>query len=144
MTLAEGADLALVHAAAALRAGVASQGFERIGDDAGRRERAALCVEELRATCRALHAAGVTLRDAPAPDPIPLRQLDTPDTRTLLAGVEALLPIAERIDAARGRALDRPVAGSAGLDLAEELAQLAARLQLEIHGPGERVTGGRE
>ena len=144
MTLAEGADLALVHAVAGLRACVAADGFRRLGREEERTAQASVATEEIRAVVAALQAAGVTLRDAPAPDPIPLRQLDTPDTRTLLAGVEALLPIAERIDAARGRALDRPVAGSAGLDLAEELAQLAARLQLEIHGPGERVTGGRE
>jgi hypothetical protein len=73
-----------------------------------------------------------------------LAALDTPDVRALLAGLEALLPVAERVDASRGRAGESVVGGSAGFDVAEDLAQMIARLSLEIHGPASTVTGGRE
>lgn len=65
-------------------------------------------------------------------------------TRALAAGLRELMPLAERIDAARGRALPEVVGGSAGLDLAEDLAQMVARLELEAYGPAAAVTGGRE
>lgn len=75
---------------------------------------------------------------------VPFHLLDTPDVRRLLAGLRELLPIAERIDAERGRAWPEVVGGSAGLDLAEAVAQMVARLELEAYGPAASVTGGRE
>jgi hypothetical protein len=75
-------------------------------------------------------------------NPIPLAQLDTPDVRELLRLVREALPVAERIDKARGRALD---AGSPfavlGLDLAEEFEHLAIRLETEIFGPNDLRQG---
>lgn len=144
MTLTEGAALALAHARAALenvQVGILMDGR----DPARAADALALTERDVRATVRALHGAGVEApQGAHTPQPIPLHQLDTPDARALLAGIEELLPIAERIDAARGRALERPVAGARGLDLAEALNQLRHRLRLEIHGPGAAITGGRE
>jgi hypothetical protein len=67
-----------------------------------------------------------------------------PEAQDLADELRRLLPLAERIDKARGRALDRPVAGSAGLDLAEDIVQLLARIELDLHGPALAVTGGRE
>lgn len=145
MTLAEGADLALAHAGAAdenLQRGTL---LARVGRAQEADEFLLLALDSLRQARGALREAGATPPvGARPPQPLPLHQLDTADTRALLAGVEALLPIAERIDAARGRAMEKPIAGRRGLDLAATVGELAARLRLEIHGPGERVTGGRE
>lgn len=66
------------------------------------------------------------------------------EAQSLAAGLRALLPLAERIDAARGRSLPEPVAGSAGLDLAEDLVQLLSRVELDLYGPGAALTGARE
>ena len=123
-----------------------------VEDAAARRALLSECATEAKVAKQEADAAREALESlGGAPPPpldlevaIPLDQLDTPDTRALLIGLGALLPIAERIDAARGRSLPEPVGGSAGIDLAEDLAQLIARLELEIYGPSERVTGGRE
>lgn len=105
------------------------------------RDAARRAAEELTKVCAALAVdrAPVDLSGA-----VPFHQLDTPDVRALAAGLRELLPLAERIDAARGRALAEVVGGSAGLDLAEDLAQMVARLELEAYGPAASVTGGRE
>ena len=133
------------HAAAALRSVAIVQEIDRRPDLAG--ELGTICdharraAEELRKVCAALAVdrAPVDLSGA-----VPFHLLDTPDVRALAAGLRELLPIAERIDAARGRALAEVVGGSAGLDLAEDLAQMVARLELEAFGPAASVTGGRE
>lgn len=74
--------------------------------------------------------------------PIDLDQLDTSDTRRLLALLEEAQAVAERIDLARGRALpaDRPLqpGESHGTDLAESVSYLALRVRLEVCGPGGR------
>ena len=57
------------------------------------------------------------------------------DLLALAAGLRVLLPLAEKIDAARGRSLPDPVAGSCGLDLAEDLVQLLAQVELDLYGP---------
>ncbi len=137
-------DRIFVHAVACLRAASVAQ-IATDTDRAGS-EYVDRATDEARAVVAALQAAGARdpAKASITPAPIPLHHLNTPDVRALLAGLEALLPVAERIDAARGRTLERVVAGPAGLDLAEALSQLIARLQLEIHGPSDRLTGGRE
>jgi hypothetical protein len=74
--------------------------------------------------------------------PIDLMQLDTPDTRKLLGLLEEAQTVAERIDAARGRALPEGIplqAGeSRGTDLAESISYLALRVRGEVCGPQGR------
>jgi hypothetical protein len=74
--------------------------------------------------------------------PIDLLQLDTPDTRYLLSLLEEAQAVAERIDAARGRALpsDTPLqpGESLGTDLAEAVSYLALRVRGEVRGPKGR------
>lgn len=144
MTLTEAADLALGHLDGACVNGQLAQHHARRSGAAGAQEHAALAVDGIRLAEGLLRAAGATRPDAPAPQPIPLHQLDTPDARALLAGLEELLPIAERVDARRGRTIRRKNGQAEGGDVAAYLNQLRHRLMLEIHGPGERVTGGRE
>lgn len=78
---------------------------------------------------------------APAPTftgEIDLMQFDTPDTRELLALLERAQAVAERIDAARGRAVDASVplgpGESRGTDLAETISMVALRVRGEVHG----------
>lgn len=76
---------------------------------------------------------------------VPLLELDTPDTRRLLALLAEAQEVAERVDGARGRALPSsapllPGEGR-GVDLAESIGYLKQRLALEVHGP---VGSGRE
>jgi hypothetical protein len=102
-------------------------------------------VRETDLAADAIQALGAQpLRDLDVSRDVALEQLDTPDTRALLVALSAALPIAERIDAARGRSLPEAMGGSAGTDLAEDIGLLIARLELEIHGPSDNVTGGRE
>ena len=95
-----------------------------------------------------LVASGVARPDLPPPaTPIGLDQLDTPDTRRLLALLEEAQAVAERVDAARGRALDidfplQP-GESRGTDLAESLSELALRVRVEVEGPTDRRQEGR-
>jgi hypothetical protein len=79
----------------------------------------------------------------PAAEPIALDKLDTPDVRELLRLVREALPVAERIDKARGRALapGQPFA-VLGVDLAEEFEHLAIRLETEIFGPADLRQNG--
>lgn len=147
---------ALAHLQVITRAaGNAWAAADRAGfveDAAARGALIAECATEAKLALREADAARNALASMGATPPppldlataIPLDQLDTEDTRALLVGLGALLPIAERIDAARGRSLPEPVGGSAGVDLAEDLAQMIARLELEIYGPAASVTGGRE
>ncbi|MBB6054114.1 hypothetical protein [Armatimonas rosea] len=144
---AEELDRLQTHAIAAMRAGSRAWHAAR---ECGSLEGEALAKEareNSRAVVRGLQTLGACESDQAAAalaHPIPFHALDTPDVRQLLAGLEALLPVAERVDAARGRACAEVIGGSAGLDLAEDLVQLIARISLEIHGPGTEHTGGRE
>lgn len=74
--------------------------------------------------------------------PLPLSQLDTPDTRLLLALLERALIVAERVDSARGRVLpddtQLPSVMSRGTDLAARINELTLRLRMEVHGPPGR------
>lgn len=140
-------DRLQTHAIAAMRAGGRAWHAAR---EAGSLEGEALAKEareNARAIVGGLQRLGAHESDQAAAalaHPIPFLKLDTPSVRELLAGLEALLPVAERVDAERGRSLPEVVGGSAGLDLAEDLAQLIARLSLELYGPARSVTGGRE
>lgn len=88
---------------------------------------------------RRLRAAGAppeAFDGVPDSNPLRLDQLDTPDVRALLDGVAALLPLAEKVDQARGRWYpDAPASDTKGTDLAETLHLLACRLHLEVYGP---------
>lgn len=140
-------DRLQTHAIAAMKA---SQHAELVARRLGRpdlEEQIDQAAESARAVVGGLQALGAKADETTAAAlayPIPFLKLDTPDVRELLAGLQVLLPVAERIDASRGRSLDEPVGGSAGCDIAEDLAQLIARLELELWGPGAGVTGGRE
>lgn len=140
-------DSLQTHAVAALESSMVSQALHaRSGNPKGE-EMARSATENVRAMVGILHQLGAhedQQAAAALAHPIPFHALDTPDVRQLLAGLEALLPVAERVDAARGRAGEVVIGGSAGLDLAEDMAQLIARISLEVHGPGEAVTGARE
>jgi hypothetical protein len=73
-----------------------------------------------------------------AAKPIDPLQMDTPDTRELLALLEEAQAVAERIDAARGRALPEDIrlqpGESRGTDLAESISYLALRVRGEVCG----------
>ena len=132
-------DKAAGFARTALKASIEVRGLCRHLDDPD--DRAALpfatnaAVDAARSAVGALQQLGATFPNMPAPVPIPLHLLDTPDTRELLERLQAALPIAERIDAARGRSLDEAFPGDAkGLDLGDAVAALIARMTTEVHG----------
>ena len=52
--------------------------------------------------------------------------------------------LAEALDAKRGDVLDEPIGGSAGLVWGDRLVQAVCGLELELFGPSEAVTKGRE
>ncbi|MES2463620.1 MAG: hypothetical protein V4671_23850 [Armatimonadota bacterium] len=74
--------------------------------------------------------------------PLDLLQLDTPDSRRLLALLEEAQAVADRVDASRGRALpaDIPLqpGESRGTDLAESISYIALRVRGEVRGPQGR------
>ncbi|MES2460843.1 MAG: hypothetical protein V4671_09675 [Armatimonadota bacterium] len=85
-----------------------------------------------------LSELGVRATPLPPPAPIGLDQLDTPDTRELLALLESAQAVAERVDAARGRSLPGIAltpGESRGTDLAESISYLALRVRSEVCGP---------
>lgn len=101
--------------------------------------------ERLRSQTRAgsgIHAAPVPGFDTPhtfgVTGGIDLFALDTPDTRALLAHLDAALAVAERVDASRGRVLPAHIpvspSESRGTDLAEVIAEVASRVRQECHG----------
>jgi hypothetical protein len=70
-----------------------------------------------------------------------LDNLDTPDTRKLLDGLENLLATAERVDRARGNWMpekffgeNAPENDTQGTDLADDLYTLIRRLRRDVHG----------
>jgi hypothetical protein len=74
----------------------------------------------------------------PAPKDIPLELLDTPENRELLAALDAVVALAEKVDAQRGRSLPESARlhpdDTLGVDLAEDLNQIRARVYMEVHG----------
>lgn len=75
-----------------------------------------------------------------------LRKLETSraEALALLDALRAALPLAEALDEKRGDVLAEPVAGYRGLEWGERLLQAVCGLELELYGPGEAVTKGRE
>lgn len=123
----------------AMRAARLAQLYGSQGDATGAELEARKAGDETQAALKTVLDRGGKVDTLPEPqdDLSVLMVLDSPNSRELLAGLKALLPVAERVDAERGRSLDEVVGGSAGLDLAEDLAQMIARISMEIHG----VTG---
>lgn len=62
-----------------------------------------------------------------------------PELERLVAVLTEALAVAEQIDAVRGRSFDEVIGGSAGWDIAEDVSQLRARVQLDLYGPGKRT-----
>jgi len=96
--------------------------------------------ERLRRETRA--ASGIHAAPVPGFAPIDLLALDTPDNRELLSLLDAALAVAERIDRSRNRTLPAHIptapGESRGCDLAESLAEVAARVRQEVHGANSR------
>lgn len=135
------------HVHAAMRAArlaqyLATPGAAEPEEAAQAAERAGDAATEASAALGLLDGMGARPVASPVAEPIPLALLDTPDARELLALLRQAVPVAERLDRARGRALP---AGAEllpeethGLDLAETLSELALRLKIEVEGPTDR------
>ena len=91
----------------------------------------------------ALEALGAKIPVSVPFSPIPFHLLATPEVQSLLRALEALQPLADSVDKNRNRVVETRQ-GPMGIDVAEALRQLVARLSLEVHGPSAAVTGGRE
>lgn len=98
-----------------------------------------------------LQEAGAQLpsRGASRPAPSPLAELarverSRGEALALLDALRGALPAAEALDGVRGDVLNTPVNGLRGTVWGEDLSQMIARLEIELYGPSERVTGGRE
>ena len=104
-------------------------------------QQARRCQEWAGSLARLLTAQQAPLSSTPQPveDLEALKGLDTPAARELLSALESLLPLAERVDAQRGRVVaeDAPVEPdeTRGTDLAEALATIVLVLRLEVLGP---------
>jgi len=134
------------HVHAALRAATAAHVMtmpEAPPEEAAQAmEHAKAAATEAGAALRLLNGLGARPAAVPEGSPVPLHLLDTPDARELLALLRQAVPVAERLDQARGRALPPtfPLAEgeTAGCDLAETLGYVALRLETEIFGPADR------
>ena len=62
----------------------------------------------------------------------------------LLDALRTAHQLAEVLDAKRGDVLPEPIGGSAGLVWGDRLIQAVCGLELELYGPSEAVTKGRE
>ena len=62
----------------------------------------------------------------------------------LLDALRHALQLAEALDVKRGDALDEPVGGYRGLVWGDRVLQAVCGLELELYGPSEAVTKGRE
>lgn len=96
-------------------------------------------------TAAALLIAGGIHVGAPTPSRLDLSQLatlDSPEARELHRRLMELIPLAETVDASRGRTMGssfQPLPGeSRGTDIAETLSLLVLRLQDETVGPKGR------
>ena len=71
-------------------------------------QQARRCLEWAGSLARLLTAQQAPLSSTPQPveDLETLKGLDTPEARELLAALESLLPLAERVDARRGRVVE--------------------------------------
>jgi hypothetical protein len=97
------------------------------------------CMDAVRLAVRAGAADPVERKgDAQRLDLRDLAALDTPQARALLAGLRELLPLAEVVDAQRGRSVGEEVPlqpdESRGTDLAETISEMVLRLRRECEG----------
>lgn len=71
---------------------------------------------------------------------VPFHALAPKELQDLEERLKAAAPLADAVDALRGRT------GGDGLgaDLGEQLRELLYRVQIDLYGPGDSVTGGRE
>jgi len=141
------------HVHAALRLSMQAQALTMPGgppeEAAWATDRAAEASEEAGAALALLGRLGVRPAVVPAQsEPIPLRQMNTPDVRALLELLRQAVPIAERVDKARGRVVSPtfPLGDgeTAGFDLAETLQNIVLRLEGEAFGPADLRQAGRE
>ncbi len=118
---------------------------------AGQEARKAL--DASREALETLQNAGAVLPDRagsrPKQEPNPLAELarvenSRSEALALLDALRHALPLAEALDAKRGDVIDEPIGGSAGLVWGDRLVQAVCGLELELFGPSEAVTKGRE
>ena len=85
-----------------------------------------------------LQAEGATISPIPATGGVPLDKLDTPANRALLACLDQAVQLAESVDAERGYSNPEShrlaPSDCLGVDLAEHIGQIRARVYLECHG----------
>lgn len=85
-----------------------------------------------------LQAEGAQLSPVAVAGDIPLDKLDTPASRALLAALESAVKLAEVVDAERGFANPESArlhpSDTLGVDLAETINQIRARVSLEVYG----------
>ncbi len=150
MTVApEVLDELLTTASAGLNSAKFSEAIHRRAGSTKGEELASEASEALRRVCDGLEALGAKDKgDTPAPVN-PLTELSRVENSrrealTLLDGLKALLPIAENLDVKRGDVLTEPVNGYRGTEWNDRLVQMCSELELELFGPSEAVTKGRE
>lgn len=85
-----------------------------------------------------LQAEGAQLTPLTAAGDIPLYKLNTEASRALLAALESAVKLAEVVDAERGftnpEAARLHPSDTLGVDLAEHINQIRARVSMEVHG----------
>ena len=151
MKTIEALDELLTTASAGLDSAKFSEGLHRRAKNAKGQELAAEASEALRLVCCGLEALGATtptqraMRAASNPLAALARvENSRSEALALLDALRHALPLAEALDAKRGDVLDMPVNGSAGLVWGDRLVQAVCGLELELFGPAQTVTGGRE
>ena len=105
----------------------------------------------MRLVCCGLEALGAQDKGdlAPVPASNPLAELarvenSRSEALALLDALRHALTLAEALDVKRGDVLDEPVGGYRGLVWGERVLQALCGLELELYGPSEAVTKGRE
>ena len=132
----------------AQEAALSAQVSGRLAGSHDAEKEAAAAAQAINAAIGRLQAAGVevpTARPRAVADSFSLSSLaslaslDTSDSRSLLAGLTELLPVAERIDRERGHWFENALStDTKGTDLAEAVYHLICRLKLELSGPRSR------
>ena len=151
MITTDALDELLTVASAGLMAAQASEAFHARTGGATAQEQGKRASEALVKVCRGLEALGAQDR-APLVKPAPVNPLaelsrvesSRSEAHALLDALRHALQLAEALDAKRGDVLDIPVGGSAGLVWGDRLVQAVCGLELELFGPSEAVTKGRE
>ena len=134
-----------------------SQRFHHASSDEARSELVTKASAEAKKATHAAREALETLQNAGAvladrvakPASNPLAELSRVENSrsealALLDALRHALALAEALDAKRGDVLDEPVGGYRGLVWGDRLIQAVCGLELELYGPSEAVTKGRE